>query len=68
MKIYLMKNPENKTKFESGDVLGYEGSQSRFMAVGEDDMYLHTFTLNTGKYWGVLKKDENLSCLIRFKD
>jgi len=66
MKIWIKHKPENETKFNPGDVLGYENSPTRFMVVGEDDIYLHTFILGTGQYWGVFKlKDENIKCLIR---
>jgi len=65
MEILLKHEPENKTKYNAGDVLGYKDSPSRFMVVGEDDLYLHTFVLGTGQYFEVFKlKPENLSSLI----
>jgi len=68
MNIYLKHEPENKTKFDRGDVLGYEGSPTSFMVVGEDDLYLHTFVLGTGQYWGIAKfHEENINCLLRLE-
>ena len=68
MEIWLKHEPENKTIFNPGDVLGYEGCTTRFMVVGEDDIYLHTFILGTGQYWGVFKlRDENIKDLIRYE-
>jgi len=65
MDILIKHEPENDTKYNAGDVLGYKDSPTRFMVVGEDDLYLHTFVLGTGQYWGVAKlSPENLSCLI----
>jgi hypothetical protein len=68
MKIWLKHEPENKTKFNPGDVLGYEKSPTKFMVVGEDDLYLHTFVLGTGQYWGIAKlinSGDNIKCLDR---
>ena len=67
MNIFIKHEPENATNFNPGDVLGYEGSPTKFMVVGEDDLYLHTFVLGTGDYWGVFKLNgrDNLDCIIR---
>ena len=68
MNITLKHAPENETNYSAGDTLGYKDSPTRFMVVWEDDLYLHTFVIGTGQYWGVFKlKTENLSCLIKFK-
>uniref|UniRef100_A0A6M3JEX1 Uncharacterized protein n=1 Tax=viral metagenome TaxID=1070528 RepID=A0A6M3JEX1_9ZZZZ len=65
-KLWLKHNPEDKTEFKPGDILGYEGSPNKFMVVGEDDLYLHTFILFTGTYWGIAKfKEENIKCLVK---
>lgn len=55
---------ENPTKFHSGDILGYKNSSTEFLVVGEDDLYLHTFTLDRGQYWGIFKlQPANIECL-----
>jgi hypothetical protein len=64
VKINIKANPVNRTKFNKGDNLKYKGDSPTVMLVtGEDDMYLHTFVIGTGDYWGVLKVHPNLSCL-----
>lgn len=66
MSIEIKHAPAGKTDFARGEILGYEGSPTRFMVVGEDDLYLHTFILGTGMYWGVRKEEPNLACLVRY--
>ncbi|HBI71520.1 MAG TPA: hypothetical protein DDZ22_21620 [Massilia sp.] len=66
MSIEIKHAPAGKTDFARGEILGYEGSPTRFMVVGEDDLYLHTFILGTGMYWGVRKEEQNLACLVRY--
>lgn len=67
MKIWLKHEPENQTIYNKGDVIGYKDSPTKLMVVGEDDLYLHTFVLGTGQYYGVFKLNngENIDCLIR---
>lgn len=64
----MEQEPHNPTKFERGDVLYYKDCPSRFMVVGENDTYLHTFLLNgeaPGSYWGIFKAVPNLGALVR---
>ena len=41
--IEIKHDPYDQTEFQPGEILEYEGSPTRFMVVGEDDAYLHTF-------------------------
>ena len=66
MSIEIKHAPAGKTDFARGEILGYERSPTRFMVVGEDDLYVHTFILGTGMYWGVRKEEQNLACLVRY--
>ena len=66
MSIEIKHAPAGKTDFARGEILGYEGSPTRFMVVGEDDLYLHAFILGAGMYWGVRKEEPNLACLVRY--
>ena len=67
MQINMEHKPENKSRFSVGDLLGYKGSPTRFMVVGEDELYVHTFVIGTGQYWGIFKlKEDNLSCVTKF--
>ena len=67
MKIELMFKPESPTGFKAGDKAGYERSDTRLLVVGEDDLFLHTFIIETGEYWGVSKTHTgNIESLIKF--
>ncbi len=61
--ITVKHEPENFTGFEKGTVLTYEKSDASLLVIGEDDVYLHTFT-PTGNYYGILKAKPNLECLV----
>lgn len=58
----------NPTDFDKGDVLEVIGNKldSRWLVVGEDNLFLHTFWIQTGDYLGI-NKDLNTDNLKQFR-
>ena len=68
MKIEILKSPENKTEFNPGDIVKIKENVGRLedgnsLVVGEDHSHLHLFSIGTGKYYGIFKRELNLSIL-----
>jgi hypothetical protein len=68
IQITIDPSPENPTRFKRGSIIGYKDSPMRFMVVGENAIYLHTFVLGSGRYYGIFKARENLEHLIVYQE
>ena len=63
MKIELIghgfkENPK-RTKIPLGKLKLPEGASGELLYVGEDDLYLHCFVVNSGAYYGIFKSDDD---------
>jgi len=62
MKIELIghdfkENPK-RTKIPTGKLKLPEGYVGELLYVGEDDLYLHCFLVDSGGYYGIFKSDD----------
>jgi hypothetical protein len=69
IEILMKSKVDNPTEFEAGDIIQYDGNalNTKCLVVGENHLFLHSFCIETGGYYGINKnpKADNLKVITK---
>jgi hypothetical protein len=61
--IVLSTTPKNESGFKPGQRGYFINKDNQLVIIGENDEYVYTILDSNGSYYGIWKKEENLSAL-----
>jgi hypothetical protein len=69
IEILMKSKVDNPTDFSIGDIFQFNGNalNTKCLVVGENHLFLHSFCIETGMYYGINKnpKTDNLKSIIK---